>query len=521
MSASRPRGPRRARARILVALAVAAAVPLVLSGCLAWFQAPRMEPASTPTGEEVAADLEPYYHQVLEWEGCGDGMQCATATAPLDWASIDGEDIELALVRQPAQSGEARGSILVNPGGPGGSGVDFVLENVDYATSERLQSAYDIVGFDPRGVGRSSAVSCADDDAALDHYLYDVPDAPRGGDAWIAASEQSNREFGEACLEHTGPLLEHVDTESAARDLDMLRAALGDETLGYLGYSYGTFLGATYAELFPEKTGRLVLDGALDPAASEDEVSLRQAIGFESAYRAYLEDCLEREGCPFRGTVEAAQEETRGILDRLDRSPLRSVDGRELGSGTMFTAIILPLYNPTSWPALDSLLESVRTGDATVAFNLADQYYERDASGRYASNATEALIAINCLDYTSDDDPATMREKAAALVDAAPVFGPQLTYGGTGCAQWPFQSTRERGPIAAAGSADILVVGTTNDPATPYVWSERLAGQLENGHLVTYEGEGHTAYNKSNACVNDAVDDYLIDGTVPAADPRC
>lgn len=510
------------RPRLLAATGALVVATLALTGCASWFAAPVMERTSTPSDESVDAALQPYYQQVLEWEGCGNGMQCTTATAPLDWAEPESGTIDLALVRQPAQSGEAEGSLLINPGGPGGSGYDFVLDSVDYATSERLQERFDVVGFDPRGVGRSSAVSCYEDPEEFDAYIYGTgPSAEKGSAAWIAESERLNREFGERCLELTGPLLEHVDTVSAARDLDMLRAALGDEKLNYLGYSYGTFLGATYAELFPERTGRLVLDGALDPATSEFDVTLTQATGFESAFTAYLEDCLGREGCPFRGDVDEALEQTRTVLDRLDASPLRGPDGRELTSGTMFTAIILPLYSPQSWSALDTLFAEVRAGDATTAFSLADQYYERDADGTYLSNSTEAFIAVNCLDYASDGDPDTMRREAEQIVEAAPVFGPQMTFGGTGCSTWPFQSERQREPIAAAGSADILVVGTTNDPATPYVWAENLAEQLENGHLVTYDGEGHTAYNKSNDCVNEVVDGYFIDGTVPESDPRC
>jgi len=503
-----------------VALVAALAVSGLLAGCTTWFAPPTAERTSTPTMEEVAPELEAYYHQVLEWDGCGDGMQCTTATAPVDWDDPTGETIELALSRHTA-TGEKRASLLVNPGGPGGSGYDFVLDSVDFATSARLQESFDIVGFDPRGVGRSTAVSCYEEPSEFDSYIYGVTDGDKGSDEWIAAAEQSNRAFGERCLELTGPLLEHVDTISAARDLDMLRAALGDEKLDYLGFSYGTFLGATYADLFPEKTGRLVLDGAIDPATSEFEVTKTQAMGFESAFRAYLEDCLGRDGCPFRGSVDSALAETRQLLDRLDLQPLRHSDGRELTSSTMFTAIILPLYNQQNWSYLDTLFTEVRSGQSETAFVLADTYYDRDADGAYASNSTEALIAINCLDYVSESDPGIMRAQAEELVELAPVLGPQMTYGGTGCSTWPFQSTRERGPIAAGGSADILVIGTTNDPATPYVWAENLADQLENGHLVTYDGEGHTAYNKSNDCINDTVDGFLVEGTVPESDPLC
>ncbi len=507
------------RAPTLVALALVIVLPL--SGCVSWFLPPTASSTSTPTNEEVAPELEPYYSQVLEWSSCGSGLQCATAIAPQDWSNVSAGDIELALVRQPATSGNRVGSLLVNPGGPGGSGYDFITDSLDYATDERLQASFDVVGFDPRGVNRSTAVTCYDDPAELDSYIYDIIPGTPGSDEWLAAASASSRAFGERCLELTGPLLGLVDTPSAARDLDMLRAALGDTTLNYLGYSYGTLLGAVYADLFPTKTGRLVLDGAVDPAASDFEGTATQAQGFESALRAFLADCATAEDCPFDRTVDESMLEIRALLDSLDASPLTNEDGRQLGSGAMFTAIILPLYNEGNWQYLRQLFALVMQGNASYAFQLADNYNGRNADGTYRDNQTEAFISINCLDAHGDGDVATMRAEAEQLRELAPVLGPQMAWGGTGCPNWPVPPKRDRVPIVAPGSADILVIGTTNDPATPYKWAVTLAGTLENGHLVTYDGEGHTAYNKSNDCINDTVDDFLVDGTVPAADPLC
>ena len=502
------------------ALAAATAAAVLLTGCVSWFMPSRPSTTSTPTGEDVPAELVPFYHQVLTWTGCGAGMQCTTVTAPLDWSDPGGDTIELALIRQPATGGKARGSLLINPGGPGGSGVSYVRDSIDYAASETLQREFDVVGFDPRGVGASTPVTCTATDAELDEFIYGIIPGERGSDAWIAAAEDDFRAFGEGCLEHTGPLLAHVDTISAARDLDLLRAVLGDEQLSYLGYSYGTYLGARYAELFPERAGRLVLDGAIDPSVSESEVNLTQARGFESALDAYLEDCLGRSDCPFDGTLQAARTRIAQLLRDLEAKPLVGDDGRRLGAGTMFNAIILPLYNRGNWTYLDELLVETMDGGTDTAFFLADIYNDRDASGAYSNNGTEAFLAINCLDYPSDGDPATMRAQAAQLAREAPVFGPWMAFGGTQCPQWPFPSTNERGPITAPGSPDILVVGTTNDPATPYLWAQALASQLERGHLVTYRGEGHTAYGTSE-CVTDVVDDFFLDGVVPAADPMC
>lgn len=509
------------RHRTAAAAAVAMAVLMPLSGCVSWFMPPAANTTSTPTGEDVVAGLAPFYTQILKWSNCDGGMQCSTATAPLDWSDPGGESIELALVRQPATSSARVGSLLVNPGGPGGSGVDFVKDSVDYATDQRLQSSFDIVGFDPRGVNRSTPVTCYSDPAELDSYLYDILPGTPGSDDWIAAAADSTRLFGERCLELTGPLLGNVDTISAARDLDMLRAILGDTTLNYLGYSYGTLLGQVYADLFPDKTGRLVLDGAVDPASDDFEGTVTQAQGFESALRAFLEDCRSAKDCPFPGPVDASMTTIRALLVSLDASPIASDDGRDLGSSAMFTAIILPLYNADNWVSLRELFTSVFQGDASYAFQLADTYNGRDSDGSYAENQTEAFISINCLDAHGDGDIAQMRAEAAELARLAPVFGPQMSWGGTGCPNWPVPAKRDRAPIVATGSADILVVGTTNDPATPYTWAQTVAATLEKGHLVTYDGEGHTAYNKSNDCVNDAVDEFLINGTVPATDPLC
>lgn len=503
-------------ARAVLAAALAATL---LGGCVSWFMPNRPPTTSTPSVEDVPAELERFYRQTLSWTGCGGGMQCTTAVAPLDWDDPEGETIELALVRQPATGGTARGSLLVNPGGPGGSGVDFIRDSIDNATSDALQRHFDVVGFDPRGVGGSTPVVCTTDAAELDDYLFGVTPGVRGSDAWLAAREQRDRAFAESCLEHTGPLLAHVDTGSAVRDLDLLRAVLGDATLTYLGYSYGTYLGARYAERFPDKVGRLALDGAIDPSASGFEVTLAQARGFEGALTAYLEDCLPRAACPFSGSVDAARDRIATTLHGLDAHPLPGADGRALTADAMFSAVILPLYNAATWHYLDALFTEVFAGQTDTAFFLVDVYFDRNPDGSYRSNSNQDFLAINCLDYPREDDIATMRAQAETLAREAPVFGPWMGYS-TLCGQWPIAPKGERLPITAPGAPDILVVGTTNDPATPYVWAQALAAQLENGHLVTHRGEGHTAYAES-ACVTEVVDAFLLHGRVPASDPMC
>lgn len=506
---------RLLKSPVLVSALMALMIPL--SGCVA---APTLgKTTSTPTQESVGETLKPFYTQTLQWSTCHETFQCATAKAPLDWANPAKKSIDLALIRS-STSGTRLGSLLVNPGGPGGSGYDFVQNNLDYAVSTKLREHYDIVGFDPRGVNKSSAVKCYAP-KEMDKYLFALPTQPEDSDAYIAELAASSGAFGQACAAGTGELLGFVDTVSAARDLDLLRATLGDTKLNYLGFSYGTFLGATYAGLYPQNTGRLVLDGAIDPAVSDFEVTKTQAVGFESALRAFLTDCATQKACPFPGTVDDSMAGVARLLGELDKSPLRATDGRQLGRATMFTAIVYPLYSKDNWPYLTKLFTSVLAGKADTAFTLADAYYSRSEKGVYGDNSTEAFLAINCLDYTVNASIPVMRAQAVELAKAAPVFGPAMDYGQTGCVNWPYKTTRERLPIAASGSGPIIVVGTTNDPATPYVWAQSLAKQLRNGHLVTFKGEGHTAYNKSNSCVNSAVDDYFISGTVPTVDPMC
>ncbi|MHB1234202.1 MAG: alpha/beta hydrolase [Microbacteriaceae bacterium] len=503
---------------MLPLLIAALAGLLGLTGCAAVVP---VQPSvtSVPRPEKVAAGLQPFYGQVLHWTACRKTFQCATAQAPMDWTHPATASIRLALIRKPA-SGTRLGSLLVNPGGPGASGYDFIANNLDYAVDSTLRQHYDIVGFDPRGVGRSSAVSCYTRPAEMDTFLYGIPVSPFGTPQYVNELNGQAAAFAQACLKNTGPLLGFVDTVSAARDLDLLRAILGDKKLNYLGYSYGTYLGATYAGLFPQNTGRLVLDGAVDPTVSDFEVLKAQAVGFESALHAYLKDCLTRSSCPFRGTVDQASAAIGRLMTQVSQHPIRATDGRLLGSSTLFYAIILPLYSKSEWKYLDTLFASVGAGSADYAFRLADSYNDRKPGGGYASNSTEAFIAINCLDYRPVTDFQTLQSQAAILTAAAPIMGKAMSFSPS-CSGWPFPAARAHVAITAAGSAPILVVGTTNDPATPYAWAQNLAKQLQNGHLLTFHGEGHTAYNKSNSCVNTAVDAFFVTGTVPVRDPQC
>ncbi|WP_258222690.1 alpha/beta hydrolase [Microbacterium sp. HMWF026] len=510
-----------ARRRLAAAVAALAGLAVTLSGCL-YAQIPPMAPDTTrspaPQTEGIDPSLLPYYGQTLTWSDCGAaGFDCTTVTAPRDYADPSAGELQLAVIRHRATSGEPLGSLLTNPGGPGVSGVDTVRDSLSLVADENLTRSYDVIGFDPRGVGQSAPVTCYDA-AGMDAFLYDIPPGTRGSDERNAALEQRQADFAAACAAGSDGILPYISTENAARDMDLLRAVLGDPKLNYLGFSYGSFLGATYAGLFPERVGRMVLDGGIDPSLPGTESGIAQAVGFENALRAFMGDCLSTSECPFSGSVDDAMADLSSLLARVDARPITGPDGRRLGADSLVTAIVAALYSDQSWPYLRVALADVLNGDASVAFQLAD-FYNGRVDGQYQDNTLQALRAYNCVDYPDEgdqDDPAVEQE----LSQKAPVVAPYWL-GPDACAAWPAPPTGTRAPITAPGSPPIVVLGTTGDPATPYTEAQALAGQLSQGVLVTYVGEGHLAYNKGNDCVNAAVDDYLVDGTVPAEGLRC
>jgi pimeloyl-ACP methyl ester carboxylesterase len=502
------RGRATAR-RVLRAATALVAASLLLSGCL-YAAIPEQSTSSAPAIDDPS-DLDAYYAQELSWSNCGE-YECTMVAAPLDWDDPSAGTIGLSVIRAAATGPNRIGSLLTNPGGPGASGVALIRDSLDFAVGAALTDAYDVIGFDPRGVGESTSVKCFDT-AEMDAYLYEIPASPRGSAEWEDELTDRNSAFADACDANSDGILPFINTINAARDMDLLRGVLGDEQLHYLGYSYGTFLGATYAELYPENVGRLVLDGAIDPSISGLDVGTEQAIGFEKALRAYMANCLTTQDCPFRGTVDQAMADLGALLASVDRTPLPANDGRQLGADSLVTGIIAALYSEDNWPYLTRALSEALQGDPTTAFLLADFYNGRE-DGVYTDNSAEAFRAYNCMDYPVDDSQADQDASDARIAAEAPTIAPYWA-GPDPCDVWPYAPTGARGPIAAAGAAPILVVGTTGDPATPYAWSVALAEQLESGTLVTNVGEGHTGYNKGNACVDDAVEAYLLDGTVP------
>jgi pimeloyl-ACP methyl ester carboxylesterase len=509
-----------ARDRRRVGVVVVATVGILLLGGCTTSLFPTAPAPSGPTGENVPAAVAPYYHQSLAWKDCGKSQQCATATVPMDWDHPSkATDISLALTRASA-SGTRLGSLFVNPGGPGASGYDLVHDDLDYAVSKTLQTSYDVIGWDPRGVGRSTPVTCYDA-AGLDKFIYGVAKNPVNSPAWVAEVTDQAKAFAAACLKNTGPALEFVDTQSTVHDLDMLRAVVGDSKLNYLGYSYGSDIGMYYANTFPAKVGHVVLDGATDSTLSIFDINLTQSTGFENALKSYLAGCAKSTACPFPGSVDDSLAKIAVLYDHLTVSPITSPSGRVLDENVLDTAINSALYDTSSWQYLSDMFAEIRKGTTDTAFLLADSYNGRNPDGTYKDNSLEAFIAIGCLDYPTVTDPAEIARENALLVTAAPTLTRPSVIGDVACENWPFHNRAPAPVVTGAGAAPILILSSTGDPATPYQWGVALSKQLQSAHLITRHGEGHTAYNRGIPCIDDAVNRYFVSGTVPKKDPNC
>lgn len=441
----------------------------------------------------------------LDWKQCDNAkyapeVECATLSVPFDYDQPDGATIDLALTRLPA-TGTAVGSVLVNPGGPGGSGNEFLAENLAFDPSEfgDLTDTYDLVGFDPRGVGESAPIDCVDN-AWLDahEFLDPTPDTPEEQ----AALDDSDREFAAGCVAHTTGDLAQYDTKNTARDMDRIRAALGDEQLTFYGASYGTFLGGVYATLFPDNVRAMVLDGAYYPADEDAFTSIRtQWLGFEGAFTNWANDCQANAACPFHADDVGAR--WLALRTELDQSPLPASAGRQANEAAVVDATIAALYDKSSWDPLSQALAAAEQGDPTALVTLADLYAGREADGTW-SNLNEANQVLNCTSgLVGTTTPTDLAAKVDALHTEAPHFGYDVRVEDftDPCAGLP---TEPAETITYSGPAPILVTGGKNDPATPFVYAEKLSTALgSSASLITYTGEGHTSMG-SSSCVSDA-----------------
>ncbi|MFI7586335.1 alpha/beta hydrolase [Spongisporangium articulatum] len=475
--------------------------------------------ASPPDGTSDPARssaLERFYGQKVDWSDCEDGFLCASVVVPVDWAQPGGATLKMAVNRLPA-TGDSIGSLVVNPGGPGVSGLAFARSAPRYFGAQ-VREHYDIVGFDPRGVGASSGVKCLTDAAQDASAAEDsTPDTATE----LAAAVADAKSFGRVCEARTGALLGHVDTISVAKDLDVLRAVLGEDRLSFQGISYGTFIGAWYAELFPWRVGRMVLDGAVDPALSAEQYLEGQASGFSKVLDAYLKDCLDSSDCPLSGTVTSAVAQLGRLVDSVDANPLPTRSGRKLTQSLMTTGIVGSLYAVQSWPTLTEALTKAMEGDGSGLLAQADRYLERESNGHYSGDVVAANPAIFCLDSAEARTPEQIAVDARAVAAKYPPLGGSIAWSGLTCAEWPLKAVVPHRELHADGAPPILVVGTTQDPATPYAWAVSLATQLKSGRLLTWQGTVHTAYRQGSPCVDTAIETYLLSGDLPATGTRC
>ena len=499
---------------------VAGALSVTVAAC-----APSAGPArsasapTTTTGTSPAPTALPPPGPVV-WSACGDDLQCGTVTVPLDYARPTGRTIAIAVERHPADDPAQRiGSLVINPGGPGTSGIDDLPTELKVLTPQLLDR-FDIVSFDPRGVQRSDPVECEPPPSASttttagSSSYSPLPDPVPTGPAGRRALVAGDRAYAHACETYSKDLLPYVGTVSVARDLDRIRAALGDARLTFIGHSYGTLLGAIYADMFPTHVRAMVLDGAIDPALGTDQMVLDQANGFESVLDDFFTWCASTSACPWRPTGDP----TAALVALIDASAvtrLPGANGTSAGPGEFYDALLDDLYSVSSWPSLGDALAQAGAGDGADLVRLAADY---DSGG--STNGADANNAVNCLDHPVSRLVSTYPALAARAAVTAPVFGPLLVWGLVQCALWPVRPDRTPAPLAATGSPPLLVVGTTGDPATPYVWAQSLAHELAHGELVTWQGTSHVAYFYS-PCIRAIDQAYLVSGVLPAPGTVC
>ncbi|RDH75844.1 alpha/beta hydrolase [Mycolicibacterium moriokaense] len=447
------------------------------------------------------------------------GAECGKLSVPVDYNTPDGEVAQLAMIRFKA-TGDKIGSMVINPGGPGESGVESAVSLLS-TMPQSVRERFDLVGFDPRGVGASTPAVWCNSDADNDRLRADpqVDYSPEG----VAHIDNETKAFVQRCVEKTGKeFLENVGTANVVKDLDAIRAALGDDKLTYVGFSYGTRIGGAYAEQYPQNVRAMVLDGAIDPNADPIEEDLRQTAAFQQAFDDYAADCAKDPDCPLGTDPAKATDVYKSLVEPLVDKPAKTQDPRGLGYSDAIVGTILPLYSPSIWPRLTDGLNELRVGRGDMLLRLADLYMQRDADGHY-SNATDVRVAVNCVDQPPETDRAKLVEKDRKARELAPF----LSYGDfTGyapmdtCAFWPVPPTSQPHKISVQGLPPTLVISTTNDPATPYQAGVDLAKQL-GGTLVTFEGTQHTVAFQGNACIDDIVATYLVDVKVPPPNTRC
>jgi len=489
---------------------------LVLAATAAYGLPGPVARAAEPSPTEPT--LQRYSSQILTWRPC-QALQCAELTVPRDYDDPAAGDISISLTRATAKTASPLGSIVVNPGGPGGSGVDFT-GYVATSVMPSVAAKFNVVGFDPRGVGRSAPITCMTGRQTTAWLRTDTtPDTAAEQEVLMRRAAT----IGTGCLAMSPAMARHVSTEDTVRDLDILRAALGDERLNLLGFSYGTYLGTKYAERFGDRVGRFVLDGAVDPALDVMQVSQGQSAGFQAAFARFAASCAKQAGCPGGRSAASVTAWVNGLLRRLDRSPLPTDQGTTLNQAQAITAIFFAMYSTDTWPSLRAGLADAAAGDGSGLQFLADYATDRTGPNRYGSNMNSAFYAISCWDFPAAPDRAGLQAAARrwSATAAVPELARAMSWGNAPCTTWYGHARQPPAPAVTTTTAPILVVGTRFDPATPYEWAEALHRQLPTSSLLTYEGDGHTAYGSGSNCIDRAIDAYFLTGAMPAPGKSC
>ncbi len=456
--------------------------------------------------------LSGYYAQKIDWKSCRQDFQCATLAVPIDYKNLTSGTFEIALLKYPARSSKKLGSLIVNPGGPGGSGVDYAYA-AEYIFSPAILDRYDIVGFDPRGVSRSAPIRCLSD-KELD--ANNNSDSKPDNEEEFKQILQDTKKYVEKCKDKNKYLTSY-STANVARDLDILREALGDKQLNYMGKSYGTYLGTLYAQFFPEKVGRVVLDGAVDPSISNFQQTLTQAVGFDLAFTSFASDCNKRRNCTLPNDKAAAVAEMQKLFNEASNKPFptKKKSGRTLSESMMVLGTASAMYDSqTGWPQLRRAIAEAQKGYGDTFLKLADEYTGRQNDGSYPNNEFDSGAVIDCLDFNEPRSVKQIRSDAKAFEEKAPLFGPYLAYGGVTCKFFNQDTEVTIEPTSTA--KPVIVIGTTGDPATPYEWAQGLSKLLTNSQLISLTGEGHTGQGQGNACIDDQIDDFYLTGKVPS-----
>ena len=491
------------------------------------------------TGATAPKGLESFYHQDLTWTDCpddatGTAFQCATVTVPLDYDHPQGKTITVALKKLPSTSSSPRGSVFLNPGGPGGSGISLINAQAGLYKSGGLSGVlanYDVIGFDPRGVGQSTPITCwsPDDVQAIVAGRAEPPSFSTSGSAADIVA-QGSREAA-ACQKYTKvpEILDHMDTRSVARDMDVMRALVGDQDLNYFGYSYGTYLGAVYTELFPDNVGRVVLDSAMDPALSRQEAFEGDAAAGEQILRTYIESQQGQAGFPLSGATDEAVSRLATFLDGLDAKPLTVSDGGDPVDRTEATAAIRTLVaaSPDNWPLLtEGLTQAMSSHDGTTLMKNAESLSGGDESPKTEAQAVEllqsmyAFSANRCLDFPDTGNQASWDAALTSYRSDYPVFHTILPQHDAYCHGWGHTSKSKSVDVDVDATNPVLVIGILHDPTTPYPWSKALVSRLRNSHLLSVDMYGHGATGP-NSCTTTKVNDYFVKGALPSDGEVC